>query len=93
MVDNKILIALAVIVVVALLAIAYLAVSGKRAATPGSNATTTIYSNQTSLANSTAIGAFNATSNQSLQDQALNGSVSQDQNESILSNGNLIAPP
>jgi Tfp pilus assembly protein FimT len=47
-----------------------------------------------SLLNSSSLGSFNGTtSSPAIQNQTLNSSVSQDQNYSVLSNGQLIASP
>lgn len=84
MVNKMILIGIAL---VALVVILYFALKA-----PG----TAIQSNGSlpSLANSSFLSSFNGTgANASISNTTLNGSISTDQNESILSTANLTAPP
>ena len=89
MVDKKTLSIVLVIAIVLIASIAYWATyaPGQQNATQNSTS---------SLANSLSLSNFSSnlsTPNLAIQNGTLNSSVSQDQNYSILSSGNLIASP
>jgi hypothetical protein len=80
------MIVLAIAIVIAA-SLAYLTMPAPGQQSPAQNSTA-------SLANSSSLSNFNGTASYlAIQNQTLNSTVLQDQNYSILSNGNLIPSP
>lgn len=96
---SKIILSAILLVIIAAIALAYWTLPAPRPqnaapmiTAPAANAS---QNSTVSAVNSSSLGAFNGTAGNSslIPNETLNGSVSQDQNYSVLSTGNIIAFP